>query len=356
MSRRRYSLSMQPSPVETPLGVTMDLVARTAGVSRATVSRVLSGSEIVAATTRDKVLKVVAQLGYVPNTAAKQLASSRSDVVGLLLRDPRNPAYGLLHSELQNQTEMAGLQLVAVIPSKEAGPASESAGLRRLLGLRVGGLFVASGVIDAKLLVPFLPVVPLVSVGRPEYHKDIYSVAYDELENGRLLADAVLEKGHRRVAVAAVAKHVSFGENLRSTSMIARLRERGATVIAVDETVFGDATQSNGTIIELVRSHQVSAALFPSDRRMLRFAEVASAAGIRIPDDVSVVGCDGVFPGVGHMGLATLRIPVETVARRAVEVMSQMLRAPGETPPRHELHPGVFLPGRSLSAPPSCMS
>lgn len=329
----------------------MDEVASAAGVSRATVSRVLSGSNLVVGSTREKVLAAVERLGYVPNTAAQQLASRSSDVVGLLLRDPRNPAYGLLHSELQDATEGAGLQLVTVVPTKGKGETSEAAGLRRLLGLRVGGLFVASGVVPAELLEPFLPEVPLLSVGRPEAHPGIYAVSYDERSNGRQLADAVMRHGHTRVGVLETAPRVSISENLRSVSIIERLRERGATVVPVEATTFGVVSERNEVLVDLVRSRTVTALMFPSDWRMLEFAEVATTAGLRIPDDVSITGCDGIIPGIRRLGFATLRIPVEVVARRAVEVMAGMLERPEATEPHHELYPGVMLDGRSLSTP-----
>src|SRR5699024_3709160 len=90
-------------PGRTGLRPTMDDVAVRAGVSRATVSRVLAGRVRVNQTTRTRVLEAINALGYVPNLVAQALATKSSPLVGLLLRNPRKPVYGLLHAELQDR-------------------------------------------------------------------------------------------------------------------------------------------------------------------------------------------------------------------------------------------------------------
>lgn len=195
-----------PDETLAPLGVTMADVARAAQVSRATVSRVLSGSDLVVDRTRERVLDAVHRLGYLPNTAAQQLAGSATSLVGLLLRDPRVPAYGMLYAHLQAAVDAAGLQLITATPGPQADHAVETARLRQLLGLRVGGLFIASGVVGSHALAPFRSVVPLVSIGRPESDESIFAVSYDEARNGEMLADQIADHGHRRVATFDVPR------------------------------------------------------------------------------------------------------------------------------------------------------
>lgn len=326
--------------------MTMDDVAADAGVSRATVSRVLSGSDLVIGPTRQRVLESVHRLGYLPNTAAQSLARSSSNMLGLLLRDPRIAAYGLLHSTLQVEVSRVGLQMTTVTPLPDDAGVTEGASLRQLLGLRVAGLLIASGVVRPHVLAPFRSVLPVVSVGRPETDTGIAAVSYDETTHGEMLADAVVDAGHRDVAVRLVPAAVSLGEFMRTDSMRARLQARGARVreVWVDEV---DA--SSDEIIDLARAGDITAAMFSTDLSQLRFAEQAGRAGLRVPEDLSTTGCDGAMPGIEQLGLATIRIPVETVARRAVEVMTQMLSNSAPAEPVRELHIGELLPGRSLA-------
>lgn len=328
----------------------MDDVARRAGVSRATVSRVLAGRVKVSENTRESVLKALHELGYIPNTAAMQLASGASSLVGLLLRAPSNPTYGLLHTLLQQEALNSGLHLITTVPGPTSGSLDESQSLHQLLGLRVAGLFVATGVISSDLLVPFLSTVPVVSVGRVEPHPRIHAVSYDEVRHGHMLADAVFAHGHQQVAVLVTAQSASWAEHTRSTTMVQRLRDLAVTVVEVPASRPGVSGEGNQAIIQLVRDGTVTAAMFPTDLRAWNFMEVAPKAGLRIPDDVSVTGCDGVAPGLTLTGLFTVVVPVTTVARRSIQVMQELLRH-GDGERHHELHSGVLNDGWTLSVP-----
>lgn len=333
----------------SPLNVTMKAVAAAAGVSRATASRVFHGTTPVAPATQEAVRAAAERLGYIPNVMARSLAASSTDILGLLLRGPSNPSYGLLFSELQANISRLGLQMITVAPSPLEGANFERQALNRLLGLRVGGMFVSTGVIPTEMLEPFLDVVPVVIIGRPETHPRVYSVSYDERGNSAQLADAVAAHGHRDVAVVIPGARNSVSENLRGTAMAKRLKKHGVTVHAIPSPTFGETEEGVREVLELQSSGRITAAMFPSDLRLLAFLSHTQAAGVRVPEDLSATGCDGILPGIELMGLTTVRIPVERAAERAATVMSAMLSAPGETEIEHELLPGTLLPGRTLA-------
>ncbi|MFI6779841.1 LacI family DNA-binding transcriptional regulator [Micromonospora sp. NPDC050276] len=344
-----------PSPDRTgsamsALSVTMAAVAAAAGVSRATVSRVFHGTTPVAQSTRDAVYAAAEKLGYVPNVMARVLAARSSDILGLLLRGPTNPAYGLLFGELQENVSRLGMQMVAVAPSRAEGANFERQALNRLLGLRVGGMFVATGVIHAEMLEPFLDKVPVVIIGRPESHPRIYSVSYDEDSNATQLADAVAAHGHQGVAVVTSSGGNSATEHRRAITMAARLRAHGVRAHPVAAPTFGLIDEGAQEIIALHRAGHITAAMFPSDLRALAFMPYLRAASLRTPEDLSLTGCDGILPGIDLIGFATVRIPVEQAAQRAAEVMKTLLD--GQTEIKHELLPGTFLPGRTLGPAP----
>lgn len=335
-------------PLSAGVVVTMAEVAHEAGVSRATVSRVLSGSAEVAPERRDRILAAIDALGYIPSAGAQQLAGGRSRSIGLLIRDSRNPTYGLLHSEVQRHADEAGLEVITAMPTSYRGAPHEMDALRRLLSLRVGGLLVATGVVRTADLTQFAPVLPVVSVGRPEDDPAVYGVSYDEIGNGHAIARSLHDHGHRRVAVVCPPTEHSLAESLRGRTVTAVLRELGCEVVEVPTTQFGTAADGTDRVIDLAREGAVTAAMFSSDLRMLDFVSRARGVGVEVPRDLAVIGCDGVMHGLEYMGLASLRVPVEEVARRSVEVIAQMMADRESVGIRHETYTGQLLPGASL--------
>lgn len=333
----------------------MSDVAKNAGVSRATVSRVLSGSATVAEETQERVLAAVKELGYVPNVMAQNLAypeHNKDSLIGLLIRDPRRASYGLLFSELQRNADEQGIELLTVAPSHTQATSGEQQGLNRLLSVRVKGLLVATGVISSEDLWPFLGRVPIVSVGRPENDPRVYGVSYDEESTGKLLVDAVLGHGHRDIAVLLPALEVSLPEHTRAQAIIQRLLGRGIRPIVIEAPTFDVDNEGIGEIVNLVRNRDITAAMFSTDDRAIRFMELAVKSGIKIPEDVSVTGADGIANGLNLISLATVRIQTEAVAARAISIMSSLIENPN-LPISHEKYSGIFVDGRTLATPGS---
>lgn len=329
--------------------VTMKDVAREANVSDATVSRVLDGSRSVTEETRAAVMDAVRRTGYIRNGAARQLAGSSSDVLGVLLRDVRNPYYGLLHSELQRGAAEHGMRLLTVSPTYTQDFSEEVSGLDRLLEQRVRGLVIATGTIPLEHVSRFAEFVPVVVIGRPVDLGGIHSIAYDEPANGRMVADEVFVRGHRDVAVVATSPDTSFVENARSEAMISRLTELGARPIRVQPMSFARDSDVTPELVDLVRAGRITAAMFPSDERLVSFLESVQPLGIRVPEDLSVTGVDGVLPGISLLGISTVRLPVERVTERGIEVMTAELGAAATGVPVHEVHKAWFLAGRTLA-------
>lgn len=310
-------------PSDAPgLRVTVSDVAAAAGVSRATATRALKGEGRFAPETQERILAEAERLGYVRNTMAAELAAGRTGTVGLMLRDASNPAYGLLFSRLQDEAHRRGLDLVTVTIGADEQGAEQVNALHRLLGMRVAGLIVATGGITAAQLEPFADQVPIVRAGRVETAEGIHTAHYDDPEHGRLLASHVLSLGHRRVVVLSGAEDVSFAEHLRASAMSSTLVDGGASVILVS----AGAAPTDGVdeALDAVRAG-ATAVMCASDYRQLAVMRALRAAGLSVPGDVSVTGCDGILPGADLLGLTTLRIPVEAVAAAAVETMQRLL-------------------------------
>ncbi|AXK46480.1 LacI family DNA-binding transcriptional regulator [Brachybacterium saurashtrense] len=351
-----------------PRPPTMEDVARAAGVSRSTVSRVFqNGGERVSADATVRIHEAAKRLGYVHNLVASGLALRRGRQLGLLIRDATNPAYGHLHAEMNRAVQGVDRQLISVTASRHDYGTAEVEGLNRLIGQRVAGVFVGTGVTAAEDLVETVTATPMMIVGRPNDHPQIESVSYDERTHGRLMADAIAAAGHRRIAVLTAPLLYSRVFDLRMRSLAERCGELGLTTIPVDLL---PVEHGVARALDVAREEALSCIVCPVDFVALDLLRAAVARGVRIPEDVSTVGFDGLGDGLDLLGLATVRLPVAEVAREAVTRMEALLvatqeDAEGPPPPggdqggvdataraRHLVIPGRFLPGRTLSSAP----
>lgn len=356
-----------------PRPPTMEDVARSAGVSRSTVSRVFQNAgERVSPDALIKVHEAARRLGYVHNLVASGLAMRHGRQLGLLIRDATNPAYGHLHAEMNRAVEAGGRTLISVTAFRHDYGSAEVEGLNRLIGQRVAGVFVGTGVTAAEDLVETVTATPMMILGRPNEHPQIESVSYDERTHGRLMAEQIAARGHRRIAVLTAPLLYSRVFDLRIRSLVERCAELGVTTVPVELLPV-----ERGVVraLDTARDERLSCIVCPVDYVALDLLRAASERGVRVPEDVSTVGFDGLGDGLDLLGLATLRLPVPEAARQAVARMEELLvRAqedPEGPPPgaadadawqRRELGPlgaqhsvvaGHFVPGRTLSEAPA---
>lgn len=339
---------------------TMEDVARAAGASRSTVSRVFRhGGERVSPDAMIRIHEAARRLGYVPNLVASGLAEREGRQLWLLIRDATNPAYGHLHTEMHRAVEVRGRTLLSVTAFRHDYGTAEVDGLRRLIGQRVAGVFAATGVTAAEDLVESVPSTPMMIVGRPNDHPRIDSVSYDEAAHGRAMAERIAGLGHRRVAALTSPLLYSRVFDLRMRSLAERCAELGVRTLPVDLLPVEEGVVR---ALDLVESEGVTCIVCPVDYVALDLLRAAARRGVRIPEDVSTLGFDGLGDGLDLLGLTTVRLPVAELAGRAVARMEELLVAvqddpegppPAAPPPaRHELVAGELMPGRTLGPPP----
>lgn len=340
---------------------TMEDVARAAGVGRSTVSRVFqNGGEKVSPDTQIRIHEAARRLGYVHNLVASGLAARSSRQLGLFIRDATNPAYGHLHAEMHRAVAASGRTLVSVTAFRHHYGSGELEGLHRLIGLRVVGLFVGTGVTAAEDLVETGASLPMMIVGRPNDHPRLESVSYDERTHGRMVAEQITLHGHRRIAVLAAPVLYSRVFDLRMRSLTERCTELGIRTVPVDLLPVEEGVVR---ALDLAAAEGLTCIVCPVDYVALELLRAAAARGVRVPEDVSTVGFDGVGDGLDLIGLATIRLPVAEVARAAMDRMEELLVTRQDEdsegpdgvdagPARHALHAGEFLPGRTLGPAP----
>ena len=307
--------------------VTISDVARQAGVSPATVSRVLNGGYPVAKLTRASVERAVHDLGYVRNAHAQALRGTSTDVVGVIIHDVSDPYFSEIMAGVQEVAAANGTLVVLCDSLRK--PDSELRYLEMLRGQRVAAVILAGGAIEDAAYLRALrrqarglkrQGAPIVMCGRYSISTD--AVVPDNKGGAELLTRHLLEHGHRRIAEIMGPAHLSTtsdrSEAHRRTLAGAGV-EREATL-----AVGGDFTRDGGyeATRSLLRRGVDFTAIFAANDLMAVGALAAlREAGLRVPEDISVVGYDDV-PTVRDVvpGLTTIRVPMREMGRRCMQI------------------------------------
>ena len=318
-------------------GATLEEVARVAGVSRATVSRVVNGNPRVTSDVRRAVERAVERLGYVPNPAARSLVTRRSQSIGLVIAEPagrvfEDPFFPRLLRGIGAALSSRDLQLVLLMPQSSG----EETRAER---------YLTAGHVDGALLVSLhgndpLPQsvarrgVPVVVGGRPPRGSQVSYVDVDNVQGARTAVEHLIAGGRRRIATIAGPQDMPPGED-RLTGYHAALAAAG---IGADPKLEsdGDFTQHGGAAAArriLAASPDLDAIFVASDLMAAGAVQVLRAAGRRIPDDVAVVGFDD-SPITETMDppLTSVRQPIEEMGREMVRLLVEQLADPGSVP------------------------
>ena len=309
---------------------TLETVAAEAGVSRATVSRVVNLSTTVSPAVRESVEAAIARLGYVPNRAARSLVTRRTGSVAVVMREPVD--FGVADPYLASLVVAAGQSLIGtgthmvvlMAPADDKDPWFSN--------------FLRSGVADGVLLLSThdgdpLPDelvragIPLVVAGRlPRRMAGATVVDVDNFAGGQAAAERLLSTGRRRVATIAgppdMPAAVDRLSGFRSTLAAAN---RPTDVLA-----YGEWTPSSGsraTTDLLAREPGVDGLFVANDMMAIGAIRALRAAGRRVPDDVAVIGFDDIdIAADTDPPLTTIRQPAAEMTRTMVDLLLRRVR------------------------------
>jgi DNA-binding LacI/PurR family transcriptional regulator len=293
-----------------------------------TVSRVLNQPDTVRPETRDRVRLAIAQLGYRRNSAARSLVTRRSQTLGVVCFDTTlyGPASTL--NGIEHAAEDAGYA-VSVVSLRRSTPEAAAQAVQRLVDQSVDGLVLivpqTSGAVSFFRAVPTdLPVVAVESA-LPQ----ITSVAVDQLLGARLLTEHLLSLGHETVHHVRGPSDWSEA-NGRVEGWLGVLEEQGRTV---PKALPGDWSAKSGYLAgqKLARTARLTAVFAANDSMALGVLRAFHEAGVRVPEDVSVVGFDDI-PEAAYMTppLTTVMQPFREVGRRSIETLLAEIEGSGE--------------------------
>lgn len=343
-----YSAGMPAPDEELP---TIEDVARTAGVSTATVSRVLNRPGEVRDALRQKVLSAVAELGYVPNAGARAMKLRRSGTVGAIFPTVDNAIFAKAIDALQRRLAESGLQLLLATSGYD--PATETRQALNLLTCGVDAL-VLCGVGQREELLQQLrqrgvPVVHVMSWPAPP---DRVAVGFD---NARAMAQVVrylLDLGHRHIAMLAGQTRDNDRAAARVAGVRDALRAAGLTLPAsrLVERPYELGAARDGLRVLLQADPAPTAVVCGNDVLATGALLEAARLGVAVPGQLSIVGFDD-LELAGHLqpGLTTVRVPAEEMWRLAADRVLDALRGV-EVPRATEIE--VALVVRGSTAPP----
>lgn len=315
--------------------ITIQAVAEHAGVSAMTVSNVINGTGKVGTATRERVRAAIAQLGYVPNLAARGLASAGIVRVGLIYDEPQSPFVSAMLIGALNMTSARGVQLMIRRQSdySVAGAAESAAAL------------VRSGANALLLMPPFAELlsgrpivrdlnVPLAAVATGGALPDVSTVRIDDGAAAFAITALLIRHGHRRIGLIAGPDNHS-GSALRRAGYLAALDAHG---LSTDPSlqVPGNYLFDGGIVgaRALLDLPDPPTAIFASNDDMAGgVVSLAQSRGVRIPDALEVVGFDDtpisrqLFPA-----LTTIRQPITEMAEQATAALIDAVAHSGAAP------------------------
>lgn len=293
-------------------------VSKLAGVSLATVSRVMNDSDKVRPQTRQKVETAMEKLGYRPNTIAQSLASNRSNSIGILVPELHGPFFGTMLANIELELRNQGKHVI--ITAGHSDPVREKEGIE----------FLASRSCDALILFVFAisdeyiqslreSSIPVVVIGRLIDDMEDDCISLDNEIGGYIATKALIESGHRQLACISGPLWKSDGQQ-RFAGFRRALAESG---LKFDPQLLaeGDYEESggrNGMEQLLQRDIPFTGLACANDVMAAGAIEVARNRGIAIPDDLSVVGFDNVFfTRYMHPQLSTIDYPIGMMGQMA---------------------------------------
>jgi LacI family transcriptional regulator len=335
-------------------------VAREAGVSTATVSRVLHGHDRVKPSTRQRVLEVIEALGYVPDGAAQSLSRKRKEVVGLVAVASRSPESDVEQTSLLFVEEVlrgveASLGEIGwslLISFVQAGDSAWQR-LRSLSG-KVDGLLIAEGIVGSQELAQLAARLPVALVAGSPDEPSADVVDADNRSGTRALVSHLVEvHGHTRLAYVtgpaeapdALARRSAFSEVLaeHNGTRVARFYE--GRFSAISGKLAAQEILSGGDLPDAI--------VCGNDQMAIGAMRELQAQGVRVPADVAVVGFDDIYPGMLLTPtLTTVRQPMRQLGERACTRLLERIADP-TLPHRVDLLPTELVVRESCGCPSS---
>ncbi|MEV0245856.1 LacI family DNA-binding transcriptional regulator [Nocardia sp. NPDC050712] len=321
---------------------TMEDVAARAGVSRALVSLVMRDSPKVSEHRRRAVLAAAKDLGYQPDIMARSLASRTSNIVGVLVSDLRNAFFADVVEGMDTAAQELGFELILNTGRRSA--ARERTALESLLAFRPGGIILLSPVLPAAAIRQAAQQGPVVLVSRGSTVPEVDTVNDDGEAGSALAVDHLVALGHRRIV--HLDGGAAFSSAARRRGYNTAMRRHGLEPMVVPS----EHTDSAGLAAVQQLRNLFSPGDFPTalvcgnDFNAVGAMSGLEEAGLRVPEDVSIIGYDNTsLAALRHISLTTIDQPRIRMGHLALGALAERLRDGRTAPVRRRVEPSLVV-------------
>ncbi|HEU5471008.1 MAG TPA: LacI family DNA-binding transcriptional regulator [Actinophytocola sp.] len=320
--------------MERPRPVTITDIARATGVAPSTVSRALSRPGRVNAATRQRIEAAARELNYIPNTQARALTSGRTQTIAVLVTDVTNPFYFGIIRGTQQELKSAGYANL-LIDTEDSGEV-ETQMLHRMRPSLDGAILAASR-LSERALVNLAAEIPLVTINRNV--RGVQSVMIDTPSGVAQAVEHLASLGHNDIVYVS-GPEKSWPNEARWTALRNTAARHGVQAHRIGR--FPAARPSGSAAADAVVNTRATACVVFNDLLAIGMLTRLRERGVRVPEDLSIVGCDDVFGAdFCHPPLTTVTAPIGKAGRVAVAMLLSRL-APRT--PAHAIRRQVILP------------
>ena len=333
--------------------ITIKDIAKAVGVSASTVSRALTGSPLVSDETRSRILDVARSLGYERNELARALVKGASGAIGLVVPDITNPFFSDVARGVSDIAERAGYGVI--LCNTDGRVDRELSYVRLMRRKRVDGLLVCSATLDAPFVQDLTAAgTPFVLVSRMSADPDVPYVITDDRAGARLAVEHLVDLGHRRIGFIGGPENVQASRD-RMRAYRDVLSEQAISARS-EWSHHADFTQAAGRQVGqqiLAQADRPTAIFAANDVTALGVLEVAEGLGLRVPEDLSLVGYDDIsYASLPRIQLTTVAQPAVEMGQIASDWLFSRIESDDVPPLQRVLSPRLVVRSTTGPAPP----
>lgn len=307
-------------------------ISRIAGVGVSTVSRVLNKHPDVKTETRQKVLSVIEEFNYVPNNSARNLKRNTSNNIGVLVKGIHNPFFSEMIKSIEEKIDEEGYSMI--LHYNEINPNDFEAAIELIKEKKLKGLICLGGYfenIDKEQLVNLKTPIVLTSTNIIEnIDKSIFSSVIIENEKAAFKAvDYICKLGHKTIGIIStgeedrcVGKHRFEGYK---KALLQNGVEYNEELVEVGNYTFESGFENMNSLLD--KNLSITAVFVTTDVMAIGASKAILGRGLRIPEDISVVGFDGIdYTQYFHPSLTTIKQPVEQMGEKSVDILFDLIK------------------------------
>lgn len=318
--------------------ITLKDIAKVANVSYATVSRALSGSKQISEATRQRVLKICHEMGYTTDYVARAMVMRSTRTIGLIVTNVNNPFMSEMANYVEQHARAKGFDIMLCNSSHDLE--QEQQVFRLLVGRRVDGIIILpAGHESFDLLSPYMNRVPTIFISGNSRERPVNYVSVDNYAGSVLGTEYLIGLGHRNILYFG-RRQGSDTHSFRAKGFADTCEKHGITPRYLDNPCPTTSIQNGYQLASQLffkKNLDITAVFASSDTNALGVIKAADEAGIKVPQQLSILGFDNIsYSDLPKIDLTTVEQPKEAMAAFAVETIVQHIRG-GEEGCRQEV-------------------